>query len=173
MLARGPGGVTFDTGEPASGLLESRENLHFTSPRMNHDVPEPAVTTAFDVVELFVGDDDGMLWLTLGFASLGEPLDVLHIVCGKTPTGILEEDALYLERTSQDLACSGEVLALALQGEGLVLALTPEGAGALELPEHVRFTFKAQPALFAQAVEMLAQMEAVGHACITVRERNE
>ncbi|MDP9989984.1 hypothetical protein J2W28_000636 [Variovorax boronicumulans] len=136
-------------------------------------MPKPEVTTAFDVVELFVGDDDGMLWLTLGFASLGEPLDVLHIVCGKTPTGILEEDALYLERTSQELACSGEVLAIALQGEGLVLALTPEGAGALELPEHVRFTFKAQPALFAQAVEMLAQMEAVGHACITVRERNE
>lgn len=137
---------------------------------MNHDVPEPVVTTAFDVVELFVGDDDGMLWLTLGFASLGEPLDVLHVVCGKTPTGILEEDALYLERTSQDLACSGEVLALAVRGEGLALALTPEGAGALELPEHVRFTFKEQPALFAQAVGMLAQMEALGHGYITVRE---
>ena len=140
---------------------------------MNHAAPEPAVTTAFDVVELFVGDDDGMLWLTLGFASLGEPLDVLHIVCGKIPTGILEEDALYLERTSQDLACSGEVLALAVRGNCLALTLTPEGAGALELPEHTRFTFKAQPALFAQAAGMLAQMAALGHACISVQARDE
>ncbi|MGJ7605069.1 hypothetical protein ACSFA7_12035 [Variovorax sp. LT1R20] len=132
---------------------------------MNHAAPDPVVT-AFDVVELFAGDDDGMLWLTLGFASLGEPLDVLHIVCGKMPTGILEEDALYLERTSQDLACSGEVLALAVRSDGLALVLTPEGAGALELPEHVRFTFRAQPALFAQAVGMLVQMAALGHACI-------
>jgi hypothetical protein len=87
-------------------------------------------------------------------------------VCGKAPTGILEEDALYLERTSQDLACSGEVLALAVRGEGLALALTPEGAGALDLPEHTRFDFEAQPALFAQAAVHLAQMAAVGHACI-------
>lgn len=137
---------------------------------MNHAVPEPVVT-AFDVVELFVGDDDGMLWLTLGFASLGEPLDVLHIVCGKVPTGILEEDALYLERTSQDLACSGEVLALAVRGDSLALKLTPEGAGALELPEHTRFTFKAQPALFAEAAGKLAQMEALGHACISASSR--
>ncbi|MDQ0072707.1 hypothetical protein J2W34_004512 [Variovorax boronicumulans] len=111
-----------------------------------------------------------MLWLTLGFASQGEPLDVLHIVCGKTPTGILEEDALYLERTSQDLACSGEVLALAVRSESLVLTLTPEGAGALELPEHVRFTFKTQPTLFAQAAGMLVQMEALGHACIVTSD---
>jgi hypothetical protein len=79
------------------------------------------------------------------------------------------------ERTSQDLACSGEVLALAVRGEGLALAvrgeglalaLTPEGAGALDLPEHTRFDFEAQPALFAQAAVHLAQMAAVGHACI-------
>jgi hypothetical protein len=136
---------------------------------MNHAASDP-VATVFDVVELFAGgedgDSDGLLWLTLGFASLGEPLDVLHIVCGKTPTGILEEDALYLERTSQDLACSGEVLALAVRDDGLALTLTPEGAGALDLPAHTRFTFEAQPALFAQAVVQLAQMAAVGHACI-------
>jgi len=132
---------------------------------MNHAAPDP-VATVFDVVELFVGDDDGLLWLTLGFVSLGEPLDVLHIVCGRTPTGIPEEDALYLERTSQDLACSGEVVALAVRSDGLALTLTPEGAGALDLPAHTRFTFKAQPALFAQAASHLAQMAAVGHACI-------
>lgn len=134
---------------------------------MNHAAPEHAVT-AFEVVELFIGDDDGMLWLSLGFASLAEPLDVLHIVCGTTATGIPEEDALYLERTDQDLACSGQILALVARDGGLALTLTPEGALALELPAHTHFTFNEHPALFTQTVAHLKKMAAIGHSCIVV-----
>jgi hypothetical protein len=55
---------------------------------MNPCVPKPAADATFDVAELFVGDDDGLLWLSLGFASPTEPLDVLHIVCGKAATAL-------------------------------------------------------------------------------------
>lgn len=137
---------------------------------MNPCVPEPAAETTFDVEELFVGDDDDLLWLTLGFASPAEPLDVLHIVCGKTATGLADEDALYLERTDQDLACSGQVLALTASKTTLALRLTAEGAAALRLPTHTRFTFNENPALFAQAAVQLAQMAACGQACIAVHE---
>lgn len=137
---------------------------------MNPCVPKPAAAATFDVAELFVGDDDGLLWLTLGFASPAEPLDVLHIVCGKAATGLADEDALYLERTDQDLACSGQVLALTACATTLALHLTAEGAAALGLPTHTRFTFNENPALFAQATAQLALMSACGQACIAVQE---
>lgn len=134
---------------------------------MNRAVPDP-VDTTFDVAELFLGNDDGLLWLSLGFASMGEPLDVLHIVCGKAATGVPEEDALYLERTDQDLACTGQVLALEVGDHALALRLTPEGASALELHADTGFTFGTQPGLFAQAAAQLARMAAAGHGCIVL-----
>lgn len=121
-----------------------------------------------EVTEVFSGDDDGLLWLTLGFTS-PDPHDVLHIACGKTATGVAGEDELYLERTDQDLACSGQVLALAA-GEGCIaLSLTPEGASSLKLGEHTCFTFNEHPALLALARVQLAQMRASGQACITIQ----
>lgn len=135
---------------------------------MNPPVPEPAADATFDVAELFLGDDDGLLWLTLGFASPAEPLDVLHIACGKAATGVAEEDALYLERTDQDLACSGQVLTLAVRDGGVALSVTPEGAAALDLQLHTRFTFNEHPSLFTQAAAQLGRMAACGQSCIVM-----
>lgn len=137
---------------------------------MNPPVPAPDADATFDVAELFFGDDDGLLWLTLGFASPAEPLDVLHLACGKAATGVAEEDALYLERADQDLACSGQVLALAVHNGGLALSLTPEGAASLDLPQHTRFTFLEHPELLTLAAAQLAQMAACGQSCIVVHD---
>lgn len=119
-----------------------------------------------DVVEVHGGGDDGLLWLSLGFVSAHDPLDVLHIACGRQMTGDAACDALYLERTDQDLACSGEVRELRIGAMALELALSPAGARALALPERVRFTFHAQPGLHAQAAAQLARMTAAGQTCI-------
>lgn len=122
----------------------------------------------FDIVEAQSGDGDGMLWLSLGFVSTHDPLDVLHIACGQQTTGDAGCDALYLERTDQDLACSGEVRELRVGAMNVELVLTPAGAQALSLPEHVRFTFHGQPGLHAQAAAQLARMAAAGQACIVI-----
>lgn len=121
-----------------------------------------------DIVEVHAGDGDGLLWLSLGFVSAHDPLDVLHIACGQQPTGDAGCDTLYLERTDQDLACSGEVRELRIGALDLDLALSPAGAQALALPERIRFTFRAQPGLHAQAAAQLARMAAAGQACIVV-----
>lgn len=131
---------------------------------MRQPMPEPT----FDVTELFFGDDDGLLWLTLGFASPAEPLDVLHIACGKAATGVADEDALYLERTDQDLACSGQVLTLAVRDGCVALTLTPAGAAAIDLPLHTDFTFNEHPALFTQAAAQLGRMAACRQSCIAM-----
>lgn len=122
----------------------------------------------FAIAEVMAGDDNGLLWLSLGFASAHDPLDVLHIACGAAPTGDAEADALYLERTDQDLACSGEVLQLHAAGDHLALHLTPAGAAALRLGEHTRFDFATQPGLYAQAVAQLARMANGGQACVVL-----
>lgn len=112
------------------------------------------------------GSDYGLLWLSLGFASAHDALDVLHIACGAVPTGDAEADALYLERTDQSLACTGEVLQLRAEMDHIALHLTPAGASALQLAEHVRFDFITPSALRAQALAQLARMADAGQSCI-------
>jgi hypothetical protein len=122
----------------------------------------------YEVTEIFNGEDYGLLWLTLGFISQ-QPLDVLHIACGETATGVAEEDALYLERNDQDLACSGQVLSLVARDGSIAFSLTREGASSLGLPAQTRFSFKEHPALFTPAAVQLARMKASGQACIVVQ----
>lgn len=138
---------------------------------MKHDL-STADGALYEVAEVFSGDDNGLLWLSLGFIS-SEPLDVLHIACGATATGVAEEDALYLERNDQDLACSGQVLSLVAGDGRIAFSLTPEGASSLGLPAQTRFGFKQHPALFAPAAAQLARMRASGQACIVVQPGRE
>lgn len=133
----------------------------------------PTLEGDIDVVEVHSGEGDGLQWLSLGFVSEHDPLDVLHIACGQQATGDAACDALYLERTDQDLACSGEVRALRIGAMAIELALSPAGAQALALPEYVRFTFHAQPGLHAQAAAQLARMAAAGQACIVDSDDKE
>lgn len=114
------------------------------------------------------GDGDGLLWLSLGFASAHDPLDVLHFACGAAATGDGEADALYLERTDQELACNGQVLQLLAGQESIHLHLTPAGACALRLAEHSHFDFTTRPALYAQALAQLARMATAGQGCIAL-----
>lgn len=120
------------------------------------------------IEEVMMGGNDGLLWLSLGFASAHNPLDVLHLACGTVPTGHAEADALYLERTDQDLACNGQVVRLQADRARIDLHLTAAGAAALQMAEFIRFDFSAQPELFAQTLAQLARMAAAGQACIAL-----
>ncbi len=138
--------------------------MHSTG--MHSPESRPPAEATFEVAEVFSGDDDGLLWLTLGFVSPAEPLDVLHIACGKVATGAADADALYLERNDQDLACSGQVLALTVNDTDVTLRLTAEGATALGLPTVTRFCFIQHAALHALAADQLARMARSGQSCI-------
>ena len=127
--------------------------------------------TAFEVEEVFT-EEDGLLVLSLGFASPDDPLDVLHIACGRSRSGVEPppvEDLLYLERTDQDLACDGsEVIRLTAHPERIELFLTTNGADALGLPAHSVFLFTRYPALAPVAHGMLAAMRSAGQDQIAV-----
>ena len=125
----------------------------------------------FDIEEVFTEDGD-LLVLSLGFASARDPLDILHVACGRQRGGHQPprgEDQLYLERTDQDLACDGrEVIRLAARLDHVELALSEEGARLLQLPRLVRFRFGARPELFSIALAQLKAMAAAGQDCIVM-----
>jgi len=124
----------------------------------------------FEVEEVFT-DDGELLVLSLGFASPQDPLDILHLVCGKALSGRIPrplEDELYVERTDQSLACTGQVVRLAVEDGGIVLTLTEAGMAQLQLPATTRFRFSRHPDLFAVAAEQLARMARAGHPNISL-----
>ena len=125
-------------------------------------------------VEEIMVEEGELLVLSLGFASPDDPLDVLHIACGRTRSGAeppLLEDLLYLERTDQDLACDGRaVRALIGHADHVELLLTAEGAAALGFAACTRFRFARHPALATEALRLLAEMAAAGQSQIAVRK---
>ncbi len=125
----------------------------------------------FEIEEVFTENGD-LLVLSLGFASAGDPLDILHIACGRQrgrhqPPQV--EDLLYLERTDQDLACDGrEVIRLVARLDHVELALSEEGARLLQLPRLVQFRFGSRPGLLAIALTQLKAMAAAGQECVAI-----
>lgn len=123
-----------------------------------------------DVEEVLVENGD-LIVLSLGFASAGEPLDVLHIVGGRALSGKQPrpvEDELYLERTDQGLSCTGGVEGITCGGGGIIVMLTAEAAKLLQLARVTRFTFKTRPELYAQAVGQLSAMARAGRSEIVI-----
>jgi hypothetical protein len=130
-----------------------------------------AAGAPFQVEEVFAEEND-LLVLSLGFVSAENPLDVIHIVCGREKSGREPppvEDLLYIERTDQSLACDGrDVVSLAGYDDRIVLALTPEGARTLSLSERTVFRFDQHPDLIASAIGILAAMVSAGQEQVTV-----
>ncbi|BEP96965.1 hypothetical protein GmRootA79_53500 (plasmid) [Acidovorax sp. A79] len=126
----------------------------------------------FEVEEVFKEQGD-LLVLSLGFASVHDPLDVLHFACGRQhseqrPPPV--EDLLYVERTDQSLACDGrEVVALVGHGDHIELVLTAEGARLLQLAQRTRFRFGLHPELLPAALAQLEAMARAGQDGVTVQ----
>lgn len=127
----------------------------------------------YDVVEVMT-DDSELLVLSIGFVSASDPLDVLHIVGSKSVAAEqlrrCEEDALYLERTDQSLACTGEVETIVCNAASITVRLSEEGARLLELGKTTCFTFERRPELRAIATDLLTRMKAAGHIEIGIEE---
>ena len=125
----------------------------------------------FEIEEVFTEEGD-LLVLSLGFSSASDPLDVLHLACGRQSDGHQPprvEDLLYLERTDQDLACDGrEVVRLAGRRDHVELVLSAAGARLLQLPQTVRFRFDARPELLPLALAQLGAMAAAGQDRIVI-----
>lgn len=124
----------------------------------------------FQVEEAFAEEND-LLVLSLAFASPEDPLDIVHIACGRARSSSSPppaEDLLYVERTDQELAYDGrDVLCLA---DRIELGSRKPAADALRLPAHTVFRFDKYPALLGAAINVLTAMVMAGQTQVAIND---
>lgn len=116
---------------------------------------------SIEVEEMRSGEDDHVIWVSLGFKSELSADDVLFIVCGKTVDEQDRElgmDGLYFERLDQINSCYNAAERIYVSEGAVELDLTGEGARGLKLPELVHFDCDSVASEFRDARKLLKKM---------------
>jgi len=114
---------------------------------------------------------DEYLWVSLGFASVENPLDVLHIVCAcaiepQDRDGGM--DAIYLERDDQSRGGYGGAQRIAVGERSIDVVFNAAGLRDLEFGDSVSLQWPEQLAGKAEALRILQRMR--GYECGRVIE---
>ena len=126
----------------------------------------------YRIEEAHSGEEEGeYLWVTLGFASEQNPLDVLHIVCAceiepQDRDGGM--DAIYLERDDQSRGGYAGAERIAVGERSVDVVFNADGLGDLEFGDSVSLQWPEQLAGKAEALRILERMR--GYECGRVIE---
>ncbi len=116
---------------------------------------------SYDLKEIMSRDDENSLWVSLGFSSEMEELDVLFIVCGKSideQDENNEMDGIYLERYDQEN--SGYKLAdsIKVSNSKIQVDLNPKGQKELNFKDIVTFQVPVKLDGFSNAINIFEKM---------------
>jgi hypothetical protein len=117
---------------------------------------------SFDVVEISSGLHEETLWVSLGFSSKLEELDVLHFVCAievDEQDRRLGHDAIYLERFDQAYSCYAGAEEIVIGTAGVHLKLNPHGRQSLSLPHIVDFLVGSDLKGWSGATKIFKRMQ--------------
>ena len=95
-----------------------------------------------EIKELMAGNDDETLWVSIGFSSELEELDVLHLVCAEelddqdVASGM---DGIYLERFDQAYSCYKGASQILVEHNSILIQLNKLGMESLDFPNEVMF----------------------------------
>lgn len=116
----------------------------------------------YRIEEAQSGEEDGeYLWVTLGFASEENSLDVLHIVCSceiEAQDRAGGMDAIYLERDDQSRGGYGGAERIAVGERSVEVVFNAAGLRDLEFSEGLILHWPAELAGKAEALRILARM---------------
>lgn len=115
----------------------------------------------YPIEEIHSGEDDGCLWVSLGFASPDAPLDVLHIVCALRPDAqdrALGMAAIYLERDDQSRGGYAGADRIHAGEDAVTVELNAAGRDCLEFDAPLRLTWTHAPPGRREALAILARM---------------
>ena len=121
--------------------------------------------TEIELKELMSGDDEGVLWVTLGYVSGQNPNDVLHIVVSKETTNQDWEsggDTVYLEGFDQSLSSNRGADRIFVDAEHIEISLNRVGVDALQLPPALRFKRSGKLPGSSDALARFREMAARG-----------
>jgi len=128
----------------------------------------------YPIEEAHSGEDDGCLWVSLGFASAQQPLDVLHIVCALRPERqdrALGMADIYLERDHQSRGGYAGADRIRAGEDAVTVELNAAGRDRLAFDTDLRLTWPAALPGRREALAILARMS--GYECGRVVERVE
>ncbi len=115
----------------------------------------------YPLEEIAVEDNEDFVSLSLGFVSPEDPLDTLHIVCGKIFTDTAPpqiEERLYLERTDQSQSIEGGVVSIYCNERTIAFEITIEAQIALGLPAKFSLRFACADIERQRAMSTLKSM---------------
>lgn len=117
----------------------------------------------YPIEEVHSGEDEDCLWVSLGFASAGQPADVLHIVCARTPDAqdrALGMAEIYLERDDQSRGGYAGADRILAGADAVAVELNAAGRERLAFDAPLRLTWPAALAGKDAALAVLARMSA-------------
>ena len=120
-----------------------------------------ARTETFQLVSVQSGEDDGCLWVSLGFTSALQKYDVLHVVCGQEVDDQdrkLGMDGIYLERFDQAYSGYKGAREITVSESRVEVLLTKRGAKDLAFSGPVSFMCSKRLKGYAHAVRVFRRM---------------
>jgi hypothetical protein len=121
-------------------------------------------SVSFDVVEISSGVHDETLWVSVGFSSELERLDVLHFVCATevdSEDRKLGQNEMYLERFDQAYSCYAGADEIRVMTSKLQLKLNARGCKSLAFPQEVQFVVASKLSGWADAQRIFKRMESL------------
>ncbi|HEY0682377.1 MAG TPA: Imm10 family immunity protein [Steroidobacter sp.] len=117
----------------------------------------------YKIEEISAGVDEGCLWVSIGFSSELEKLDVLHVVCALDPGDQdLGEghDAVYLERFDQAYSCNDGAEKILVRPATIEVTLNAKGRQDLGFSGDICFEAPDSLEGWANALGILERMSA-------------
>lgn len=112
----------------------------------------------YEVEEIMSGTGEECLWVTVGFASDLEDLDVLHIVCAtecNCQHSDVGQNRIYLERFDRAYSCYGGAECIEIQKSKIRFELNAHGVEELDFRSTVEFDVPPNLADRKEAWEVL------------------
>lgn len=115
----------------------------------------------YEVEEIRSGVADNCLWVSIGFSSELEKLDVLHVVCAMSVEAQdrkLGQNSIYLERFDQAYSCYAGADSILVAPESIEVALNSTGRKNLSFPGKVLFVRSSRLKGWASALRVFKRM---------------
>jgi len=100
------------------------------------------MSETYPIEEITAGVADNCLWVSIGFSSKLEKLDVLHVVCAMSVDAqdrTLGHDSIYMERFDQAYSCYSGAERIEVKPQSIEVALKSRGSKNLSLSRNVLF----------------------------------
>ena len=126
-------------------------------------------TETYDLSEIKSGETDDCLWVSLGFSSEIEDLDVLHVVCAHEIDGQDQScgmDGIYLERFDQGYSCYKGASKILVTETGFTVSFNDAGRRDLRFAPRLKLDVTLDLVGYSEAIDVFRRMSEKPHGSV-------